>query len=203
MFQMKKTLILLTAFLLMSCRVFGVSYEGSFVYILDGSGGRMLESIAFDEGRILGNGTGYVADYHIKDHLGSVRSVVRNGSVIEEDDYYPYGMRQTKAGQLRQTSPVANRYLFSSKEDQSVLFGQCGLDFGAREYDAAGLTWYEPDPLASKYYGLSPYSYCAGNPVMYVDPDCRVIYMLFYTTGNGRGDEMFKSAAQTRKHVSQ
>lgn len=56
------------------------------------------------------------------------------------------------------------------------------------------------DPLCEKYYHLSPYSYCGGNPVNAIDPDGMDIYMLFYTTGNGRGDEMFKSAAETRKY---
>ncbi|MBR1521214.1 MAG: hypothetical protein IJ635_08250 [Bacteroidaceae bacterium] len=56
------------------------------------------------------------------------------------------------------------------------------------------------DPHAESYYHLSPYSYCGGNPVNAIDPNGMDIYMLFYTTGNGRGDEMFKSAAETRKY---
>jgi len=27
------------------------------------------------------------------------------------------------------------------------------------------------DPLAEKYYSISPYAYCAGNPVNRIDPD--------------------------------
>ena len=27
------------------------------------------------------------------------------------------------------------------------------------------------DPMAQKYYGLSPYAYCAGDPVNLVDPE--------------------------------
>ena len=30
-----------------------------------------------------------------------------------------------------------------------------GLDFGACDYAHDGLTWFEPDPLASKYYHLA------------------------------------------------
>ena len=29
------------------------------------------------------------------------------------------------------------------------------------------------DPLAEKYYGVSPYAYCENNPMRYVDPDGR------------------------------
>ena len=44
--------------------------------------------------------------------------------------------------------------------------------FGARYYDSDILTgWLSVDPLADKYPGLSPYAYCAWNPVKLVDPD--------------------------------
>ena len=46
--------------------------------------------------------------------------------------------------------------------------------FGARYYDSDILTgWLSVDPLADKYPGLSPYAYCAWNPVKLVDPDGR------------------------------
>ncbi len=35
-----------------------------------------------------------------------------------------------------------------------------------------------PDPLSEKYYGVSPYAYCAGNPVNLVDDDGRDIWGL-------------------------
>ena len=33
------------------------------------------------------------------------------------------------------------------------------------------------DPLCEKYYHISPYAYCAGNPVKYVDPDGKKVYL--------------------------
>ena len=45
------------------------------------------------------------------------------------------------------------------------------LDFGARFYDPATAIFLQQDPLAEKYYNLSPYAYCANNPVNFVDPD--------------------------------
>ena len=46
--------------------------------------------------------------------------------------------------------------------------------FGARFYDSDILTgWLSVDPLADKYPSLSPYAYCAWNPVKLVDPDGR------------------------------
>lgn len=33
--------------------------------------------------------------------------------------------------------------------------------------------WWSVDPLVDKYLWISPYAYCAWNPVKYVDPDGR------------------------------
>ena len=45
------------------------------------------------------------------------------------------------------------------------------MDFGARFYDPATAIFLQQDPLAEKYYNISPYAYCANNPVNFVDPD--------------------------------
>ena len=44
--------------------------------------------------------------------------------------------------------------------------------FGARYYDPATLAaWLSVDPMADKYPSISPYAYCAWNPLKLVDPD--------------------------------
>ena len=44
--------------------------------------------------------------------------------------------------------------------------------FGARYYDSDLMTgWLSVDPMADKYPGLSPYAYCANNPIKLVDPN--------------------------------
>lgn len=44
--------------------------------------------------------------------------------------------------------------------------------FGARYYWSELLTgWLSVDPMADKYPSISPYAYCAWNPVKLVDPD--------------------------------
>ena len=53
--------------------------------------------------------------------------------------------------------------------------------FGARYYDSDILTaWLSVDPMADKYPSLSPYNYCAWNPVKLVDPDGRMIGVIFF-----------------------
>ena len=50
--------------------------------------------------------------------------------------------------------------------------------FGARFYDSDLMTgWLSVDPLADKYPSLSPYAYCAWNPIKLVDPDGEEIAM--------------------------
>lgn len=43
----------------------------------------------------------------------------------------------------------------------------------ARHYNSALSIWLSVDPMADKYPGTSPYTYCANNPVRLVDPDGR------------------------------
>ena len=57
--------------------------------------------------------------------------------------------------------------------------------YGARYYWSETLTgWLSVDPLADKYPSISPYAYCAWNPVKLVDPEgCEVVD---YYDRNGR-----------------
>ena len=77
------------------------------------------------------------------------------------------------------TSP--NRWHFSGKESQSFLSASIPLlDFGARMYDPLTARWTAQDPLAEKYYAVSPYAYCSANPVNIVDPDGLAWKPLYY-----------------------
>jgi hypothetical protein len=44
------------------------------------------------------------------------------------------------------------------------------------------------DPLCEKYYSVSPYAYCANNPVNAIDPDGRKIRPSIYNTINRKGN---------------
>ena len=64
-------------------------------------------------------------------------------------------------------------YTFSSKEkDVETGYGY----FGARYYDSGLSIWLSVDPMSDKYPNMSPYNYCANNPVILVDPDGRDWY---------------------------
>ena len=60
--------------------------------------------------------------------------------------------------------------------------------FGARYMDHELMTmWLSVDPMADKYPSISPYAYCAWNPVKLKDPDGREINPVFSSTGTFRG----------------
>ena len=111
---------------------------------------------------------GYIASdtlhYYIKDYQGNVRCVVRHdGTLVESSEYYPYGG-------LFAATASAQPYKYGAKE----LDRTHGLDLydsEARWYDSLIGRTSTMDPLAEKYYSLSPYLWCAGNPVRFVDPN--------------------------------
>ncbi len=95
---------------------------------------------------------------------------------------------------------VADRsydYKFGAKELQDELDLNM-YDFGARFYDPASPRWWQIDPMAEKYYNLSPYNYTANNPVYFVDKEGKWIdisglskehkeaFRRFLTTQEGR-----------------
>ena len=65
---------------------------------------------------------------------------------------------------------VIPKYSFNAKE----LDEETGMYyFEARYYRAP--TFTSRDPLFEKYFWMSPYAYCANNPVKYVDPTGRIV----------------------------
>ncbi len=167
----------------------GYQYRGSLIYAQTagqtGSPVITLDCALTSAGRIVretsadGSPT-YKVQHYLRDHLGSVRSVIDGdtGAVVETNDYYPFGKRITpppvaepvEATSQSATSP--NRWLFSGKESQSFLYANISLlDFGARMYNPTIARWTTSDPMSEKYYGISPYVYCLGNPISIIDPN--------------------------------
>ena len=143
----------------------GYAYAGDMVFARSLQGTYSFESVAYGNGRI--EGASNTVRRYVTDHLGNVRAIVTGNSVVERNDYYPFGGRHP-----RNTLPVlsANRWRLGAKESQPSLTGSL-VDFGARMYDPHTGRWTTQDPMAWKYMSLSPYNYCGNNPVNLVDPD--------------------------------
>ena len=161
----------------------GVIYAGDLTFTVAVSGGNTTYALESAEAsvdgtaRFLKNGTAMTPYYTIRDHIGSVRTIVNaSGSVVERNDYYPFGSRTTFGASYATLS--SNRQKFSGKEDQTTVAGSTlpYLDIGARMYDAKLVRWNTYDLMAEKYYEINPYVYCAGDPVNNIDPfGCDII----------------------------
>ena len=103
------------------------------------------------------------------DHLGSASWVTdTNGLGYQHLQYMPWGEQFIDKRVANNT--YETRYTFSGKErDDETGYSY----FGARYYNSDLSIWLSVDPLADKYPGVSPYTYCANNPVRLVDPDGR------------------------------
>lgn len=145
----------------------GLYYIGPMVYRKSG-GSMSFEGSSFPGGRIVGTDSGAVPYYYLTDHLGSTRAIIDgfSGEVVERDDYYPFGSRWNSGPEV-----PWNRYRFNGKEWQTFS-GLPYIDYGARLYDPQWrLSWNAIDLMSEKYYSVSPYAFCSGNPVNFVDPD--------------------------------
>jgi len=58
--------------------------------------------------------------------------------------------------------------------------------FAGRYYDSKTGRFLSVDPKADKYPGISPYTYCLNNPLLFIDPDGQDV--AFFVDKNGAGD---------------
>ena len=142
-------------------------YISSLIFSTNDGAINAFKSASFNDGWIVGtnNGTNSEVHYFLTDHLSSVRQVVAaDGSVIEQNDYYPFGKQWAAVA-----APISdNRHRFSGKEEQAFL-SLPYVDFGARMYNPDWGRWFTQDPLLEKYYPIGQYCYCAGNPIRFSD----------------------------------
>ncbi len=129
-------------------------YVGNIIYENDG-----LKRILVDGGYYQ-NGNYY---FYIRDHLGNNRIVIDQYSdAVQSTQYYPFGNSFAES-----TNQTAQPYKYNDKE-LDTRNGLNMYDYSARwKYDWSFTT---VDPLAEKYYSISPYAYVANNPLKYIDP---------------------------------
>ena len=125
------------------------------------------------------------------DHLGSASWITNAaGTPVQHIEYCPFGenfIDQHPAG-------YQERFTFTGKErDEETGYGY----FGARYMDHELTTmWLSIDPMSDKYPSISPYAYCAWNPVKLVDPDGREIDISGLFDQNGKAKKGCKLACE-------
>lgn len=171
----------------------GYYYAGPFVYRLRSNlYGHSGVSVRYGGGVIMRDYEGqYSTAVYLRDHLGSTRVKVRScDEIVGVYDYLPYG----ELASYCPPSELSNDYLFGGKELESA-HNVRWYDSGARYQTTHGI-FTSQDPLAEKYYSISPYAYCAGNPVNNVDPDGKDVLLSKMT--NSSHIRAFESFLSTR-----
>ena len=105
-------------------------------------------------------------------HFGSASWITDGtGNAIQHIQYCPFG--EPFVNEHASFASYSERFTFTGKErDEETGYGY----FGARYYNADSPTgWMSVDPMSDKYPSLSPYNYCAWNPVRLIDPNGRKI----------------------------
>ena len=141
-------------------------YCGNIIYKND-----VLDKILTPEGYIDRNENGiFVYHYYLKDHQGNNRVVInQNGTTEQVNHYYPFGAFFGKS-----TGGTKQPYKYNGKELER-MGGLDLYDYSARSHDPILGRFTSIDPLATKYYSISPYVYCLNNPVRFVDNDGRQV----------------------------
>lgn len=134
-----------------------------------------LSMLLTEEGYVTLAGATPTYYYYLKDHEGNNRVLINQaGAVQQVNHYYAFG------GLFGEGVQTSNQpYKYNGKElDRFQNLNM--YDYGARHYDAALGRWFTVDPMAEKYYSVSPYVYTANNPVNAIDPDGRDSYLLVW-----------------------
>ena len=150
-------------------------YVGGIIYTGTSSSSSTsvsLEKCLFEGGyATVTSSTQPVFHYYTQDHLGNNRAVVNQSGAVEQiTHYYPFGGIFADQG----TGSSLQPYKYNGKE-LDRMHGLDLYDYGARQYDAVVPMFTQQDPMAEKYYHLSPYAYSGNNPVNAIDVDGRSI----------------------------
>lgn len=114
--------------------------------------------------------------YYTRDYQGNVRTVYGIDSTetglqtvtLQRMQYYPYGLPTDNC-----YNSDFQPYKYGEKEFIET-HGYDVYDYETRMYYPAIGRFMTMDPMAESYYSISPYAYCANNPILYVDPSGKV-----------------------------
>ena len=110
--------------------------------------------------------------FYVMDYLGSVRMTVDGitGEVRQSLEYLPSGYV------FRSDNYAEQPYMFCGKE-LVKMHGWNMYDSNARFQHSKQPRFSSIDPLAEKYYNLSPYNYAGNDPVNAADPSGEMLFI--------------------------
>jgi RHS repeat-associated protein len=136
----------------------GTLYQKNYIHVMDDTS-RIAE---IRVGDVFPTDINDSITYILEDQIGS--SVIRLstvGTVIDEEEYYPFG-----DSSLRTFTYKRYRYVGKERDAESGLYY-----YGARYYAAWTCRFISVDPLAVDYPHLTPYNYAGNKPIGDYDID--------------------------------
>ena len=117
------------------------------------------------------------------------------GGYFDADGHLHYLHNDYQGSVVLVTDSAGQPRLYAGKERMAVT-GE--YDYGARQHFAPGLLWSVPDAMAEKYYPISPYVFCNGNPIANVDKDGNLtIFVNGFHLGDGGSSEYWCGVDET------
>ncbi|MDR1793099.1 MAG: RHS repeat-associated core domain-containing protein [Bacteroidales bacterium] len=108
----------------------------------------------------------YTKHYYTGNHLSSTQLVTDGtGDVVQQVEYAPFG-EVVNEYNIDWSSGQVPDFKFNAKE----LDEESGMYYFEARYQSPPV-FISRDVMFEKYPTLSPYAYCANNPVKYIDPD--------------------------------
>ena len=102
--------------------------------------------------------------YFHSDHLGSASWITNGtGAAVQHLLYLPFGEHFVN----ERNTAYDERFSFTGKERDA----ETGYYYHGARFNSSDIGWLSVDPMADKYPSISPYAYCAWNPVKYIDPN--------------------------------
>jgi RHS repeat-associated protein len=109
-----------------------------------------------------------------------------NAQVVQQVYYAPFGEIISEYNAYWHNGKIPD-YMFNAKE----LDEENGMYYYSARYYASPV-FTSRDPLFEKYPTLSPYAYCANNPIIYIDPDGKRI-KIYFTETSAKGQTVWKA----------
>lgn len=138
-------------------------YLGGFQYK-----NNQLQFFFQPEGLVEYKNNQYIYHYIYKDHLGNNRLIYadlnKDGGInpateiIEENNYYPFGLKHKGYNELATENPAGHKYKFQGQEHQDEL-GLNWDSFKWRNYMPDIGRFFNPDPLSDQYSYQSHYNF--------------------------------------------
>ena len=135
------------------------------------------------------NSDGNSGLYHIgRDHMGSITHITTmNGQLVEENNYDPWGrLRNPNTKEIYPLGSEPELMLGRGYTGHEHLTWFGLINMNARLYDPVLGRFLSPDPFVQMpdfSQSFNRYSYCLNNPLVYVDENGEVAWLVPFITG--------------------